>query len=95
MTTTEMQSKIGSQLRILRINAGYVAGEKFSLDNGLNRTSYWAWENGRNITIQSFLRLLEIHNLTPVEFFKLIEERSNKQSNGKDNQKVDCDRACS
>lgn len=56
---------IGEKLRYLRFRAGYESHEKFAVDNELSRSLYWKIENGKaNMTMKTFLRILDIHNLT-------------------------------
>src|SRR4029079_19352927 len=63
----------GVLLRKLRIQRGYKSAETFSYEFELNRTAYWRWENGENITMNNFFRLCEIHQKTPMEIFELME----------------------
>lgn len=64
---------IGIIFRKLRIEKGYKSAEQFSFDNELNRTAYWRWENGENMTLSSFLKLCSIHNISPKEIFEKVE----------------------
>jgi len=63
----------GVLLRKLRLQRGYKSAETFSYEYDLNRTAYWRWENGENITMKNFFRLCDIHQKTPKEIFELIE----------------------
>lgn len=71
----ETMFSIGSTLRQLRMKKGYKSAELFSYENDLNRTAYWRWENGENITMKNFLRLCKIHNVTPKTIFEIIESK--------------------
>lgn len=66
---------LGVIFRILRQKKGYKSAEQFSYDNDLNRTAYWRWENGENMTMKSFLRLCNIHNITPKELFEHMQNK--------------------
>lgn len=78
MNEVELQSKIGSQLRILRFNLGFKSSDAFAQTYKLCRTSYWRWENGQSMNMSKFIALCAIHNITPKEFFELIEKRTKK-----------------
>lgn len=66
---------LGVTFRVLRLKKGYRSAEQFSYEFDLNRTAYWRWENGENITMKNFLRLCEIHNISPTSLFELVERR--------------------
>lgn len=65
--------KIGEVLKNLRHKAGYSSYETFAFEKGLNRVQYWRMEKGQNITLKSLFKVLDIHSLSLVEFFKLVE----------------------
>jgi hypothetical protein len=71
-------SGIGSTLRQLRMSKGFKSAEVFSYENDLNRTAYWRWENGENITMKNFIKLCEIHHITPKELFEILEDKNQK-----------------
>lgn len=73
----EMLINLGVAIRKLRIKKGYKSAELFSYENNLNRTAYWRWENGQNLTMKNFFKLCSIHKLTPKDFFDSME--GNKQ----------------
>lgn len=62
--------KVSKRFRQLRIDAGYSSQETFAYDKELNRVQYWRVEKGSNITLTTFFKLLDVHNITPEEFFK-------------------------
>lgn len=62
--------KVSERIKELRINSGYSSYETFAFDKEINRVQYWRMENGGNITLKTFFKILEIHGLTPEEFFK-------------------------
>lgn len=74
-TKNELMFSIGSTLRQLRMRKGYKSAELFSYENDLNRTAYWRWENGENITMKNFIRLCNIHKISPKEIFEIIENK--------------------
>lgn len=71
----EMLFNLGSTLRLLRMKKGFKSAEVFSYENDLNRTAYWRWENGENITMKNFFKLCEIHNITPKILFEILENK--------------------
>ncbi|HEY6141958.1 MAG TPA: helix-turn-helix transcriptional regulator [Flavobacterium sp.] len=62
--------KVAQRIRQLRIDKGYSSYETFAFDNEINRVQYWRVESGKNITFKTFFKILEIHKITPQEFFK-------------------------
>ncbi len=73
--TSPILTNLGSTLRQLRMRKGFKSAELFSFENELNRTAYWRWENGQNITMKNLIRLCDIHKLTLKELFEIIENR--------------------
>ena len=71
----EMLINLGIAIRKLRLKQGYKSAELFSYENNLNRTAYWRWENGQNITMKNFFKICNIHKVTPKDFFNLIENK--------------------
>jgi len=68
-STPELR-KVAQRFKELRISMGYSSQETFAFDKEINRVQYWRVEKGSNITLATFFKLLEIHKLTPEEFFK-------------------------
>lgn len=62
--------KVAGRIKQLRIASGYSSYETFAFDKEINRVQYWKIESGQNITLKTFFKILQIHNLTPEEFFK-------------------------
>lgn len=62
---------LGEKLKKLRIEKGYSSYENFAFDNGLNRANYGRYEKGVNLRVATLIKILEVHNLTLEEFFKL------------------------
>lgn len=71
----ELLINLGVIFRQLRIKKGYSSAEQFSFDFDLNRTAYWRWENGENITMLNFIKLCSIYDVTPKEVFELYEKK--------------------
>jgi len=65
--------QVARKFRRLRKEAGYSSSEKFSYANDLSRTYYGHIENGVNLTLESILRLIDIHKISLEEFFKGID----------------------
>lgn len=62
--------KVAERIKQLRIDSEYSSYETFAFDKEINRVQYWRVESGQNITLKTFFKILQIHNLTPEEFFK-------------------------
>lgn len=65
----ERMIHIGNRIKELRKAKGYSSAEIFAYDHDLSRVSYWRMEHGYNLTIQSLLRIIDIHDITLAEFF--------------------------
>lgn len=64
---------IGQKIKRLRIGMGYSSAEIFAYEYGLNRVSYWRMKKGNNITLNSLLKIVDIHKITLKEFFVDID----------------------
>ena len=62
--------KVADRFKQLRIQSGSSSYENFALDHGIGRMQYWRIENGDNLTLKTFFKILQIHGITPEEFFK-------------------------
>ena len=62
--------KVAQKIKQLRKDKGYTSFQAFAFDNDNNMVQYWRLEKGHNITLKTFFKILQIHNLTPEEFFK-------------------------
>lgn len=76
----QVLTNLGSTLRQLRMRRGFKSAELFSYENDLNRTAYWRWENGENITMKNFLKLCDIHKISPKDVFEIVENKYSKES---------------
>lgn len=64
--------KIAKKLKQIRIEKGYTSYEQFAFDNDIPRVQYWRLETGTNFTINSLIKILDIHNISLKDFFKDI-----------------------
>jgi hypothetical protein len=62
--------KIGEKLKKMRIEKGYKSYEPFAFDNEIGRHQYWRIEKGANFTMETLLKILDVHKITLEEFFK-------------------------
>lgn len=62
-------ARIGARVKWLRIRAGFTSYETFALTHDFDRKQYWRMEKGHNLTLQTLLRLVDIHGITLGEFF--------------------------
>lgn len=72
---------LGCTFRQLRLRKGFKSAEVFSFENDLNRTAYWRWENGENITMRNFLKLCQIHKISPTDIFIMLDNKRNHIKN--------------
>lgn len=61
--------KVSLKIKRLRKEKGFKSFEAFANEYDLDRVQYWRVESGSNITLKTFFRILEIHAITPKEFF--------------------------
>lgn len=74
--------QLGVIIRELRFKKGYRSAENFSYDFDLNRTNYWRWENGQNMTLKNIFKICEIHQISLTNLFELIENKNKRKDNG-------------
>ncbi len=65
----EILNKIGDKVKQLRKKNSDLNYIKFAEQNNLNHQTYYRLEVGENFTISTFLRVLEIHNVSIKNFF--------------------------
>lgn len=70
---TEIMLSIGVTLRKLRIQKGYKCAELFAFTYQLNRSAYYGWENGKNITLKKLIIACDALDLSLLEFFQLVK----------------------
>ncbi|MFN6945364.1 MAG: helix-turn-helix transcriptional regulator [Cytophagaceae bacterium] len=61
--------RVGEKLKKLRISKGYTSYEQFAFEHNLPRSGYGDHEKGKNMTLNSLLRILDIHNIKMSDFF--------------------------
>ena len=61
--------KVAQKIKLLRKKKGFSSFEAFANEYDLDRVQYWRVESGSNITLKTFFRILEIHSITPKDFF--------------------------
>jgi hypothetical protein len=62
--------KIGEKLKKMRIEKGDKSYEHFAFSNEIGRHQYWRIEQGANFTMETLLKILDVHKMTLEEFFK-------------------------
>ncbi|RUT71224.1 XRE family transcriptional regulator [Flavobacterium cupreum] len=63
-------NQISQKLKEIRLSKGYTSYETFAFENDLNRVQYWRIESGKNITLKTLIKVLDIHKISLGEFFK-------------------------
>jgi transcriptional regulator with XRE-family HTH domain len=76
-------------IRNQRIRLGFSSAEKFSVQNGINRSVYQRWENGEDLNISSLLRLCDILGLSASDLFRLWEQCNDKMPKTKMQKRID------
>ena len=61
--------QLGNRFREIRISKGYSNYEQFAFDHELPRAQYGRYEQGKDLRLSSFIKVLEALEVTPVEFF--------------------------
>lgn len=61
---------IAEKIKDLRKAKGFTSHETFAFEHDLNRVQYWRVETGKNITVKTLLKILDIHSLSLEDFFK-------------------------
>lgn len=76
MGTTKLDARIeviGKKLRKMRKDAGYTSYVTFSKENDIPEAPYWRLETGTNFTIETLLKVLDVHGVNLEEFFHGIK----------------------
>lgn len=73
MKTEKAFKKIGERLRELRKEKGHPNYEYFAYEYDLSKITVGKIENGKNFEMLSLLRILEVLEVSPEEFFKGIK----------------------
>lgn len=69
----EILKEIGNRIKQIRKEAGYKNYENFAFENDINRVQYGRMESGKNFTIKSLLKILEIHKMSLGQFFEAFK----------------------
>lgn len=64
----QMMKKIGLRLKELR-KAKHSNYEHFAYENELNRVQYGRYENGKDLRMSTFLKVIDALKISPKEFF--------------------------
>lgn len=56
--------KLGKRIKALRVAAGYTSAMKFAFDNGLSAVQMARWEQGRNVTLGTLLKLAKTFKIS-------------------------------
>ena len=62
--------QIAKKLEKIRIERGYTSYENFAIEHGISRMQYWRMEKGTNFTFESFLKIIDAHQMSLSEFFE-------------------------
>jgi transcriptional regulator with XRE-family HTH domain len=65
--------KIGARLREVRRKKGHSSYEYFAYEYDLNKVTVGKAEKGENIKLSTLLKIMEILEISPEEFFKGIK----------------------
>ncbi|MFK7932060.1 MAG: helix-turn-helix domain-containing protein [Saprospiraceae bacterium] len=60
---------MGARIRQLRKDAGYPAHDKFAYTHNMIRSQYVNYERGADMYFSTLMRILEMLDITPAEFF--------------------------
>lgn len=72
-------TSIGERIKELRIKSGFSSYEKFAFKNDIDRSQFGRYENGADMRLSSFIRVLKALDVTWVEFFEGMEVVSDDQ----------------
>lgn len=65
--------KVADRIKELRQKKGFTSSENFANQYDLSRVHYWRIERGSNFTLESLLKILDIHKISLKQFFDDIE----------------------
>ena len=77
----ELQQKIGSELKSMRLLAGFSSYEVFADKNKLSKIQYFKMEKGTNFTLKSLDRILKIHDISIINFFHKFDKETKTPTN--------------
>lgn len=61
---------VAKKIKQLRKDKGYTSFQSFAFEYELNRVQYWRIESGKNITLKTLIKVLDIHKISLEDFFK-------------------------
>jgi transcriptional regulator with XRE-family HTH domain len=62
--------KLGKRIKALRVEQGYTSAMKFAYDNDLSSVQMVRWEQGRNMTFETQLKLAKAFGISVAELLK-------------------------
>ena len=62
--------QIAKKLEQLRKDKGFTSYENFAIEFGISRMQYWRMEKGSNFTFESFIKILDAHQMSLSDFFE-------------------------
>ncbi len=62
--------QLGKRIRELRVSNGYSSALKFAFDNELSSVQMVRWEQGRNLTFETLLKLARAFNISISELLR-------------------------
>jgi transcriptional regulator with XRE-family HTH domain len=83
-----LQKKIGAEIKKLRLEAGFSSYEVFADKNELSRIQYFKMEKGTNFTLKSLNRVLDIHEISIINFFHKLDKDSKKTIESKSSDRL-------
>ena len=69
----DLMLNIGSAIRRLRVQKGYKCAEYFAYQYQMNRSAYYGWENGKNISLKKLILVCEALDISLLEFFQAVK----------------------
>ncbi|MBV8252252.1 MAG: helix-turn-helix transcriptional regulator [Chitinophaga sp.] len=73
ITDEEYYARLGHRIKQLRVDADFISAESFAREYNIGRTQYLAYEKGKNMTLETLLRLARVHEMTVEELIRGIE----------------------
>lgn len=72
----DLMLNIGTAIRKLRIQKGYKCAEYFAYQYQMNRSAYYGWENGKNISMKKLILVCEALDISLLEFFQAVKQQN-------------------
>ena len=69
----EFYERLGHRIKQLRLDADFTSAESFAREYNIGRTQYLAYEKGKNMTLETMIRLASVHEMTVGELIHGIE----------------------